>query len=113
MKEISNTEKIANELLIEKYEPIMVLKLNIDYISGMNDSELKDKAKNVSEHTGYKVLLLPTSGESDAKIIGVCGTQQFDMHELQGIILDSFDDVDIMMGSFDKVEKFMKDRYND
>ena len=66
MREITSTEKIANELLIERYEPI-----------------------------------------------GVCGTQQFDMHELQGIILDSFDDVDIMMGSFDKVEKFMKDRYND
>jgi hypothetical protein len=113
MKEITNTEIIANELLIEKYEPILVLKLNIDYISGMSDTELKDKIKDVSEHTGYKVLMLPTSGESDAKVIGVCGTQQFDMHELQGIILDSFDDVDIMLGSFDKVEKFMKSRYND
>ena len=113
MKKITNTEKIANELLIEKYEPIMVLKLNIDYMSTMSDTELKDKVKDVSEHTGYKVLLLPTSGENDAKIIGVCGTQQFDMHELQGIILDSFDDVDIMMGSFDKVEKFIKDRYNE
>lgn len=113
MKNITNTEKIANELLIEKYEPIMVLKLNIDYIGGMSDTELKDKIKEVSEDTGYKVLLLPTSGDSDAKIIGVCGTQQFDMHELQGIILDSFDDVDIMMGSFTKVEKFIKDRYND
>ena len=30
------------------------------------------------------------------------------MHELQGIILDSFDDVDIMMGSFDKVRKVYK-----
>tara|TARA_R110000765_G_scaffold296590_1_gene391725 strand:- start:190 stop:531 length:342 start_codon:yes stop_codon:yes gene_type:complete len=113
MKNITNTEKIANELLIERYEPIMVLKLNIDYISGMSDTELKDKTKDVSEHTGYKVLLLPTSGDSDAKIIGVCGTQQFDMHELQGLIFDSFDDVDIMMGSFDKVEEFMKNRYND
>tara|TARA_R110001606_G_C15124554_1_gene622555 strand:+ start:110 stop:451 length:342 start_codon:yes stop_codon:yes gene_type:complete len=112
MKNITNTEKIANELLIEKYEPIMVLKLNIEHISTMSDIELKDKVKGVSEHTGYKVLLLPTSGDSDAKIIGVCGTQQFDMHELQGIILDSFDDVDIMMGSFDKVEKFIKNRYN-
>ena len=49
MKEITNTEKIANELLIEKYEPIMVLKLNMDYIGTMSDTELKDKAKNVSE----------------------------------------------------------------
>ena len=113
MKEITNTEIIANELLIEKYEPILVLKLNIDYISGMSDTELKDKIKDVSEHTGYKVLMLPTSGESDAKVIGVCGTQQFDMHELQGIILDSFDDVDIMLGSFDKVQKFIKNRYNE
>ena len=113
MKEITKVEKIANELLIEKYEPILVLKLNIEYIGGMSETELKEKTNNVSEHTGYKVLLLPTSGENDAKIIGVCGTQQFDMHELQGIILDSFDDVDIMMGSFDKVEKFIKDRYNE
>ena len=113
MKKITNTEKIANELLIERYEPIMVLKLNIDYMGTMSTIELKDKAKDVSEHTGYKVLLLPTSGDNDAKIIGVCGTQQFDMQELQGIIFDSFDDVDIMMGSFGKVEKFIKDRYNE
>ncbi len=113
MKDITNTEKIANQLLIEKYEPILVLKLNMDYISEMNDTELKDKTKDVSEHTGYKVLLLPTSGENDAKIIGVCGTQQFDINELQDIIFDSFDDVDIMLGSFDKVQKFIKDRYND
>ena len=113
MKDITNTEKIANQLLIEKYEPILLLKLNMDYISEMNDTELKDKTKDVSEHTGYKVLLLPTSGENDAKIIGVCGTQQFDINELQDIIFDSFDDVDIMLGSFDKVQKFIKDRYND
>jgi len=113
MKDITNTEKIANQLLIEKYEPILLLKLNMDYISEMNDTELKDKTKDVSEHTGYKVLLLPTSGENDAKIIGVCGTQQFDINELQDIIFDSFDDVDIMLGSFDKVQKFIKDRYNE
>ena len=41
MREITSTEKIANELLIERYEPVMVLKLNIDYISGMSDTELK------------------------------------------------------------------------
>ena len=80
MKEITKAEKIANELLIEKYEPILVLKLNIEYIGGMSETELKEKTNNVSEHTGYKVLLLPTSGENDAKIIGVCGTQQFDIH---------------------------------
>jgi len=113
MKDITNTEKIANQLLIEKYEPILVLKLNIEYMSEMSDTELKSKTKDVSEHTGYKVLVLPTSGENDAKIIGVCGTQQFDIHELQGIIFDSFDDVDIMLGSFDKVQKFIKDRYNE
>ena len=113
MREITNTEIIANELLIEKYEPIMVLKLNIDYISGMSDTELKDKTKDVSEHTGYKVLLLPTSGESDAKIIGVCETQQFDIEKLQDVIFESFDDVDIMMGSYDKVKDFMKNRHNE
>ena len=113
MKEITNTERIANQLLIEKYEPILVLKLNIDYVAHMDEDELKTKAKDVREQTGYKVLLLTTKGDSDAKVIGVCGTKQFDIDELQDIIFESFDDVDIMMGSYDKVKDFMKNRNNE
>ena len=106
MKEITNTERIANQLLIEKYEPILVLKLNIDYVAHMDEDELKTKAKDVREQTGYKVLLLTTKGD-------VCGTKQFDIDELQDIIFESFDDVDIMMGSYDKVKDFMKNRHNE
>ena len=113
MKEITNTERIAKQLFIEKHEPILVLKLNIDDVVNMNESELKTKIKEVGEQTGYKVLLLTTKGDSDAKIIGVCESEQFDMDKLQDIIFESFDDVDIMMGSYDKVKDFMKNRHNE
>ena len=113
MKEITNTERIAKQLLIEKHEPILVLKLNINEVVNMDESELKAKIREVGEQTGYKVLLLTTKGDSDAKIIGVCETEQFDIDELQDIIFESFDDVDIMMGSYDKVKEFMKNRYNE
>jgi len=113
MREITNTEKIANKLLIEKYEPILVLKLNIDDVVNMDEKEIKTKIREVGEQTGYKVLLLTTKGDSDAKIIGVCETEQFDIEKLQDIIFESFDDVDIMMGSYDKVKDFMKNRNNE
>jgi len=113
MKEITNTERIAKQLFIEKHEPILVLKLNIDDVVNMDESELKTKIRDVGEQTGYKVLLLTTKGDSDAKIIGVCETEQFDMDKLQDIIFESFDDVDIMMGSYDKVKDFMKNRHNE
>tara|TARA_R110001599_G_scaffold4130_1_gene21843 strand:- start:122 stop:463 length:342 start_codon:yes stop_codon:yes gene_type:complete len=113
MKEISNTERIAKQLFIEKHEPILVLKLNIDEVVNMDKSELKTKISEVGEQTGYKVLLLTTKGDSDAKVIGMCETEQFDMDKLQDIIFESFDDVDIMMGSYDKVKDFMKNRHNE
>ena len=113
MKEITNTERIAKQLFIEKYEPILVLKLNIDDVVNMDEKEIKTKIREVGEQTGYKVLLLTTKGDSDAKIIGVCETEQFDIEKLQDIIFESFDDVDIMMGSYDKVKDFMKNRHNE
>ena len=113
MKEITNTERIAKQLFIEKHEPILVLKLNIDDVVNMDEKEIKTKIREVGEQTGYKVLLLTTKGDSDAKIIGVCETEQFDIEKLQDIIFESFDDVDIMMGSYDKVKDFMKNRNNE
>jgi len=113
MREITNTERIAKQLLIEKHEPILVLKLNIDDVANMDESEIKTKIREVGEQTGYKVLLLTTKGDSDAKIIGVCETEQFDIEKLQDIIFESFDDCDIMLGSYDKVKDFMKNRYNE
>ena len=93
MKEITNTERIAKQLFIEKHEPILVLKLNIDYVANMDENDIKTKIREVGEQTGYKVLLLTTKGDSDAKIIGVCETEQFDIEKLQDIIFESFDDV--------------------
>ena len=113
MKDITNTERIAKQLFIEKHEPILVLKLNIDDVVNMDESDIKTKIREVGEQTGYKVLLLTTKGDSDAKIIGVCETEQFDIEKLQDIIFESFDDVDIMMGSYDKVKDFMKNRHNE
>ena len=113
MKDITNTERIAKQLFIEKHEPILVLKLNIDDVVNMDEGDIKTKIREVGEQTGYKVLLLTTKGDSDAKIIGVCETEQFDIEKLKDIIFESFDDVDIMMGSYDKVKDFMKNRHNE
>ncbi len=52
---LKETKKIANELLLEKYEPILVIKL----IRIPPVEELQAFAAKIQKDFGYQTLLLP------------------------------------------------------
>ena len=74
VKEITNTERIANELLIEKYRPIMVIKLSKSTTLRVG-SDLEKFALDISEKSGYEVLLLPDEDKTEIEIVSVCNSE--------------------------------------
>ena len=63
-----NTKKIANELLLEKYEPILVIKL----IRIPPVEELQAFASKIQKDFGYQTLVLPGELETTVDIVSVC-----------------------------------------
>jgi|TARA_R110000796_G_scaffold112692_3_gene224318 hypothetical protein len=76
---LENTKKIANELLLEKYEPILVIKL----IRIPPVEELQAFASKIQKDFGYQTLVLPGELETTVDIISVCKSQSTEIKELK------------------------------
>ena len=74
-----NTKKIANELLLEKYEPILVIKL----IRIPPVEELQAFASKIQKDFGYQTLVLPGELETTVDIISVCKSESTEIEELK------------------------------
>ena len=74
-----NTKKIANELLLEKYEPILVIKL----IRIPPVEELQAFASKIQKDFGYQTLVLPGEIETTVDIISVCKTESVEIENLK------------------------------
>ena len=90
MKEkITNTEIIANELLLEKYRPIMVVKLSKTTTLKLTN-KLKEFALDISDKTGYEVLLFPDEKDTSVNLISVCNTETENIDNLRKYIYDKY-----------------------
>tara|TARA_B100001094_G_C18146857_1_gene781296 strand:+ start:1347 stop:1688 length:342 start_codon:yes stop_codon:yes gene_type:complete len=76
---LENTKKIANELLLEKYEPILVIKL----IRIPPVEELQAFASKIQKDFGYQTLVLPGELETTVDIISVCKSESTEIEELK------------------------------
>ena len=81
-KNITNTERIANELLLEKYKPLMVIKLSNNATNNLQN-KLEKFALDVSKKTKYEVLIFPNEEKTEVKIVSVCGAENISLEELQ------------------------------
>tara|TARA_R110000824_G_scaffold112198_2_gene261280 strand:- start:617 stop:961 length:345 start_codon:yes stop_codon:yes gene_type:complete len=84
-KNITNTERIANELLLEKYKPLMVVKLSHKATNNLQ-GKLKEFAFNISKKTKYEVLIFPDEVTTEVKIVSVCNTEKIELKDLQNEI---------------------------
>jgi len=82
---LKETKKIANELLLEKYEPILVIKL----IRVPPVDELQAFASKIQKDFGYQTLVLPGELETSVDIISVCKTQSMEIDNLKEMVYDS------------------------
>jgi hypothetical protein len=90
VKEITNTERIANELLIEKYRPIMVIKLSKSTTLRVG-SDLEKFALDISEKSGYEVLLLPDEDKTEIEIVSVCNSEFVVLEEIKNYIYEKYE----------------------
>ena len=79
---LEETKKIANELLLEKYEPILVIKL----IRIPPVEELQAFASKIRKDFGYQTLVLPGELETSVDIISVCKTQSMEIDNLKEMV---------------------------
>jgi Icc-related predicted phosphoesterase len=83
MKEKELLSKLEN-LLNEKYEPILVIQL----LRVPPQEELQAFAKSLSEQFGYKVLVLPGDIETKVELISVLKTDVKKVEDLTNRVLD-------------------------
>tara|TARA_R110000787_G_scaffold40097_1_gene99937 strand:+ start:1705 stop:2043 length:339 start_codon:yes stop_codon:yes gene_type:complete len=90
-KEIINTDslRIANELLLEKYMPVMVVTLSRKTTVTLSD-KLKDFALDLSKKTGYEVLLFPDEDKTSVNIISVCNHKQVEIDNLREYVYGKY-----------------------
>ena len=90
-KEIIKTDslRIANELLLEKYMPVMVVTLSRKTTITLSD-KLKQFALDLSTKTGYEVLLFPDEDKTSVNIISVCGHQQIEIDDLKEYVYGKY-----------------------
>ena len=76
---LESTKAAANELLLEKYEPILVIKLRrIPPVE-----ELHAFATKIQEDFKYPTLVLPGELETTVDIVSVCKSKIVEIEELK------------------------------
>jgi len=78
------------DLLNEKYEPILVVQL----LRVPPQEELQAFAKGLSEQFGYKVLVLPGDIETKVELISVLKTDVKKVEDLTNRVLDLIGDLE-------------------
>tara|TARA_R100001443_G_scaffold109572_1_gene120954 strand:- start:238 stop:576 length:339 start_codon:yes stop_codon:yes gene_type:complete len=110
-KDITNTERIANELLLEKYRPLMVVKLSKPTTLRIGD--LEKFALDLSDKSGYEVLLFPDEEDTDIKIVSVCESEFKDIEELKNYIYKRYETTLLSNSQYTKVKDYIKKDKND
>ena len=77
-KDITNTERLANELLLETYKPLLVVKLSKSTTLRLS-SHLKEFATDINKKTGYEVLLFPDEDTTSVDIVSVCKSENIEL----------------------------------
>jgi|TARA_R100000664_G_C2745655_1_gene133441 hypothetical protein len=84
-KDNSATKLAANQLLLEKYEPILVIKImRIPPVE-----ELQAFTKKIQTDFGYNTLVLPGELDTSVEILSVCDVEVTDLEKLQKMVYDN------------------------
>ena len=110
-KDITNTERIANELLLEKYRPLMVVKLSKSTTLRIGD--LEKFALDLSDKSGYEVLLFPDEEETDIKVVSVCNSETENIKELKDYVYKKYETTLLNNSPYKKVKDYIKKDKNE
>ena len=80
----TSVKKIAKELALEEYKPVMILKLSNQATIAIGN--LKEFTKKITEETGYTTLVFPNENETSGKIISIYDSERVDIDTLKEYI---------------------------
>jgi len=109
VKKITNTERVANELLIEKYRPIMVVKLSQPTTLRIGP-DLEKFALDISDKSGYEVLMFPEEDKTEIEIISVCNSKFVEVEEIKNYIYEKYENKLLNNSPYKKVKDFIKEK---
>ena len=84
-KDLTNTKILANELLMEKYKPVMVIKLSKNTTLRLI-SRLKEFAMDIREKTHYEVLIFPDEEKTEVEIVSICKSEYQEIESIKNYI---------------------------
>ncbi len=89
-KDITNTERIANELLLEKYRPLMIVKLSKSTTLRIG-GDVEKFALDISDKSGYEVLIFPEEDKTEIEIVSVCNSNFVEVEEIKNYIYKKYE----------------------
>jgi len=102
-KNISKTERIANELLIERYKPILVIQLSVSATRNLG-GKLKQFAEDISERTIYEVLIFPDEKETSIKIVSICNSETQNIEDIKEYVYKKYEGYKDGNGPFNTIK---------
>ena len=110
-KKTHDKNRISNELLLETYKPVMILKLSRHATSALDgDLKLKQLGDKIMEKTGYTVLVFPNEETTSAEIISVCGSRMTDIDEIKEYIYKKNDESNFIDTPFTTIKNIIEKR---
>ena len=101
--------KISNELSLEKYKPVMVLKLSRNATSSLG-KDLKELGNNIMEKTGYPVLVFPNEEVTSGEIISVCESRIVEMDKIKEYIYEKNEESNFTETPFTTIKNIIEKR---
>jgi hypothetical protein len=101
---LDSTKAAVNELLLEKYEPILVIKLR--RVPPME--ELHAFANKIQEDFKYQTLVLPGELETTVDIVSVCKSKIVEIEDLKKEIFKSLSKLDDEVSEIDNSKTLKK-----
>jgi len=98
----TSVKKIAKELALEDYKPVMVIKLSKETTRTVVN--LKEFTKRITEETGYTTLTFPNENETSAKIISIYESERVDIDTLKEYIYGKYGDDELIDTPYTKIK---------
>tara|TARA_R110001583_G_C5440966_1_gene389854 strand:- start:149 stop:481 length:333 start_codon:yes stop_codon:yes gene_type:complete len=101
----TTVKKIAKELALEDYKPVMVLKLSKQATIAIVD--LKEFIKKITQETGYTTLVFPNENETSGKIISIYDSEMVDIGTLKEYIYGKYGNEDLTETPYTKIKDML------
>ena len=101
--------KIINELSLEKYKPVMILKLSANATRSIGEG-LKQLGDDIMKKTGYPVLIFPNEEITSGEVVSVCESRILDIDEIKEYIYKKNEESNLRETPFTTIKNIIEKR---